>query len=162
MHTVSSLQRNSGIQKSAPIIKYLYRTIKESDLETLNKKIRDIDRQEVEVACNQSLSECLKDSIKYKNTKVVTVNDKAVAVFGCVNGYPWFLASDEAFYNKTKFLKQSAHIVTCWLKEFNYIHNFVHIENKKAVKWLKFLGFQFHETVNVRGHDFIHFSKSSK
>ena len=137
---------------------YYTRQFTESDIPYLACNIKSIDILEVEVWAELSITELLHDVLKYETT-VVIVNDKPEAIFGCVDGTPWFLSSDKAFKNKTKFLRTSRSLVDGWKQQHSHLQNYVHIDNHKAILWLKFLGFTFHETLSVRNHSFIRFTK---
>lgn len=137
---------------------YYTRQFTESDIPYLADNIKSIDILEVEIMTELSITELLYDALNYE-AMVVIVNEKPEAIYGCVNNTPWFLSSEKAFKNKTKFLRTSRLLVDGWKKEQGHLQNYVHTDNHKAIVWLKFLGFTFHETVIVRNHSFIRFSK---
>lgn len=75
-------------------------------------------------------------------------------------GIPWLLGTSEyrgcrrTFMELSKVLKEEMH------KMFPVLRNFVAIENKTAVTWLKWLGFkmaQKHDNFNNSGRDFYLF-----
>ena len=137
---------------------YYTRQFTESDIPYLANNIKSIDILEVEVMTELSITALLYDALKYE-AMVVIVNEKPEAIYGCVNSTPWFLSSEKAFKNKTKFLKTSRVLVDGWKKKQGHLQNYVHIDNHKAILWLKFLGFTLHETLSVRNNTFIRFTK---
>ena len=81
-----------------------------------------------------------------------TDNNKPVLLYGVVPhegniGVVWMLASQDIAKEQISFLKQSKEYIKSQNEKFSLLCNYVHCDNSLAIKWLKWLGFNF----EVRG-----------
>jgi len=141
---------------------YGHRPATAEDIRTVIPKIRDIDRLEAEVVSGKSLEEVLDGPMKLDgDCKVILVNGEVEGVFGCAFGkdfgVPWMLASDKAFEDTRYFLKESKRLVNSWQSNNKALLNYVHKDNHKAIRWLKYLGFTFMAPRDFGGETFIEF-----
>lgn len=58
-------------------------------------------------------------------------------------GVIWMLSSDEAFSSPRRFLQHNKPIIEGLSKGYRLLTNFIHKDNLKAIKWLKWCGFTF-------------------
>ena len=80
--------------------------------------------------------------------------DEPVAIFGILivndlnkTGSPWMLATDKMMSRKKDFAAISKEYMAKMAEQFNYLENYVHKENRKSVRWLKWLGFEVHKPI---------------
>jgi hypothetical protein len=78
-------------------------------------------------------------------------------------GTPWLLGSTllERPDIAREFIRQSRPRARALEAGFRRLENWVHAENALAVRWLKWLGYQFGETFMVRGEPFRRFWKET-
>ena len=83
---------------------------------------------------------------------VVTVNDEPCVMMGLVirdilsgAGTPWLLGTDNALKYKRHFLTQVPAVIDEMLTTCPRLFNYVHIENKVSIRWLKRIGFTIDE-----------------
>lgn len=79
---------------------------------------------------------------------VVTVDDEPCVMMGLVirdilsgSGVPWLLGTGAALKHKREFIKQVPAVISRMLDICPYLFNYVHVDNKVSVKWLKRIGF---------------------
>lgn len=100
---------------------------------------------------HEALNAGIKDS---QYAAVAWIDDEPVAVYGLRVesvtsgiGVPWLLATESAMKHKSEFLKQSPSVVRNMLNICPKLYNYVHVENKASIRWLKWLGFEFDEPI---------------
>lgn len=76
-------------------------------------------------------------------------------------GAPWLLGTDGVVEARWKFLRESRGILESLERDYDVLWNQVHTRNEVHIRWLKWLGFDFGETVThpASGEQFINFSK---
>ena len=140
---------------------------KEAHCEALASRMRVIDRRELLATCpNHTPQEVLLKSLEL-SMKAFSVEEdsKIIAMFGVTKsspkiGIPWLLASDEFFENHSwKFMRQCKEYFEVLIGSFDYLFNFVAVENTKAIRWLEWLGFTIERAtlVHLNGLDFYKF-----
>lgn len=84
---------------------------------------------------------------------VVMVNDEPCAMMGLVihdilagTGVPWMLVTDSALKYKRNFLTRVPAVMDQMLTICPRLFNYVHIENKTSIRWLRRIGFTFDES----------------
>lgn len=127
------------------------REAKTSDVEHLLKSIRPLDVYEAESATGKPIKDVLLEHVNTLDDCMVGLIDGEVcAMFGCAqvtngSGMPWFLASEEAFKNPFLFMSMAKVHVDTWRNDYSYLYNYVHANNKRAIKMLDHLGFKLDE-----------------
>lgn len=73
-------------------------------------------------------------------------------------GVIWMISTEETFSRKRmQFLKESRTVLMELAEGFSTLYNIIHKDNHKAIRWLKWLGFEFS---NFNGHpDFLLFTQ---
>jgi len=129
------------------------------------ENMREADRQEVWAASRATPKEALEYSFKKSSFRFTGFVDGVPEVMfgvGDVNilggiGAPWLLGTDGAIKNGFLFLCQSCK----WRDEirarYAILSNFVDSRNKISVRWLKWLGFELKEPVEINGVEFYRF-----
>lgn len=118
----------------------------EGDSEVLASKLRLADIKEIWAAGHIKPLEALNDGARISSLCfTILYHGEVVAMFGCApvdddRGTVWLLASDRLYDMRKTFLKHSRYFIDLMLEEIPYLFNFVHIENKQSIKWLKFCG----------------------
>jgi hypothetical protein len=97
----------------------------------------------------------------------VTVSGVPAGIFGvaehpdnpCV-GIPWLLGSDRILRARRQLLREAPKWITLLLSQYPVLVNMVHEKNTVSIAWLKRMGFEFHEELQVcTGETFIRFTK---
>lgn len=91
----------------------------------------------------------------------ILVDEVPAAMFGAAVhhensdiGCPWLLGTERLLLIQRQFLRESRYWRDLIAQPFGLLLNAVHEDNKVHIKWLRWLGFQFHEQSGV----FIPFS----
>lgn len=122
----------------------------------LAQKIRQADRDEVRASHGiTDMEECLLNCMKYSSEAWAWVVDgRPIAAFGIApgsfltrEGIPWMLATDALYAHKYAFMKYAMIILHYWMTEWNVLTNWVDARNTRSIRWLKKLGFVFHEAL---------------
>jgi len=122
-------------------------------VEELAPKIRKADKQEIWASDRLLPKEALLRSMRITPSPLVGVaNDKVFCMFGVGVptplsdiGYPWMLSSDALPKHARKFLREGKKWIEQINNEYEILINFVDSRNKKAIQWLKWLGFSIKE-----------------
>lgn len=94
--------------------------------------------------------------------------DEPVCMFGVnvINylngvGAPWMIGTEKLLTCEKAFLRRCRRVVEAMQMTCPNLINAVDAENEKAIQWLRWLGFEFHEGEEglVNGHRFLMFRK---
>ena len=84
------------------------------------------------------------------------VNGKLVTVFGVSrlnvlsdHVAPWNLSTEEIDKYQFAFARRNKAIVNEWRGKYRLMKNYVHVNNKLSIRWLKWLGFYLHHPVEL-------------
>ena len=122
-------------------------------------RLREADKQELLLSCG--LGPCTALVLSFDNARkvyaVIDEEDLPIAMFGVVGehrnlGVPWMLGSEGIYKHASQFMAESKQ----WLEEieqdYDLLANYVHADNKKAIRWLQWMGFQMLRLVPDHGH----------
>lgn len=121
------------------------------DIATIEPLVRQADRDEITEALGIPMVDALRDGISdsRKASKIV-VDGLVVAVFGDASfsllgglGVPWLISTVHVERYPKAFLKVCKPEVAEMLTRHAELINFVDVRNTTAIRWLKWLGFQF-------------------
>lgn len=145
-------------------------TVKPAHIRSVNRiarRMRLIDKIECRATGRepkQALRHCLNGS-----TLAWTVfqDDKPVAMFGLLplsiisgRAAPWFLATDEVERGARQWLKWGPGFVAAMQADFPRLENVVSVDNRKAIRVLKALGFAVQDEIVIVGDvAMVRFSK---
>lgn len=122
------------------------------EAEDIARIVRDADREEID-ALGMGMVEALKTCFggSMKASKIV-IGGHVVAVFGdafhsAEVGVPWLISTYHVERHPKAFLQVCRPEVREMLTRHQSLLNFVDVRNKSAVKWLKWLGFEFMEAI---------------
>lgn len=146
-----------------------FEPLTDADVLEMSEKMRPMDVFEFEqMSPDVSVLNVLKH-LKNKSVRARCgrVDGELVAVYGVLaptllshEGNPWMAATSAVERSDIRriFLEHTMHEVA-WLAEgFDALWNVCSVDNKIAIRWLKWIGFQFEDTiVDVRGHPFQRF-----
>lgn len=117
----------------------------------------EADRKEVVCATGKPPYDTLAASLEAsKHAWVFSVGGLPIAYVGFVIdeqgfGIPWMLASDFAYdsVDKNTICTYAWSAIDVMFMRVDALQNFVSKDHKKAIRWLKFLGFSFDETMYI-------------
>lgn len=85
---------------------------------------------------------------------IVTVNDEPCVMLGLVihdiltgSGIPWLLGTNNALNYKRNFFTQVPDVIDEMLNTCPKLFNYVHVDNKVSISWLKRIGFTFDDPI---------------
>lgn len=136
-----------------------------SDLDALAREMRAIDRKECELVAGlpprEALEECVSGAA---NATVAEVDGRVVCVFGYSeasflggDGYPWMLCGEGIERHARTLLTCAPRFVGEMQAQCERLSNVVHAHNRAAIRFLKWCGFSFGESLTVKGEPFLHF-----
>jgi hypothetical protein len=146
-----------------------------SDIEEMDREMRDLDRREFVAMSGQNdvrpeLSKLLRRSLKPRVAR--TGDGRMIAVYGIISptvlstlGHPWLAGTDLVAHPAVRrgFLERSRIEFAELARGFTSLWNVVSDENKAAIRWLKWLGFEFPgESYEVGGMNFEKFEMGAK
>ena len=90
------------------------------------------------------------------NCYIVLVDGKPSVVFG-VNlscsytrkGIIWMVSDENIDEMPMRFAKHTRTVISHFLEQYTSMFNYVYVNNEKSIKWLRFAGAKFDETVNI-------------
>lgn len=132
----------------------------QEDVEFLASRLREIDAAEVEALSGRDpaavLSQGLEDSDPCMT--IMSPSGEPVAMFGVVPMSPglgsiWLLGTDKLEHKDVvrTFLRYCRRWVEGLGKRYPVMFNYVHFSNKKTIRWLRWLGFEFQEDPRILG-----------
>ena len=65
-------------------------------------------------------------------------------------GQPWLVGTRKLRKHPVTFMRYTRSYFEIMKSMFSVLRNWVHVENRAAVRWLKWLGFRFREPVAIR------------
>lgn len=124
----------------------IYRTATEDDAISLSGRLREADQRELELVTSMSFQEALVVSVEAAEVCQCAVeNGLVIAVWGVTRsdhgGLVWMLGSNEMLKYQRLLLKDTRPWVNEMVKQYGFLYNYVHKDNKKSIKWLVALGF---------------------
>ncbi|KIQ60178.1 hypothetical protein [Pseudomonas fluorescens] len=113
--------------------------------------VRQADIDEITEALGIPMEEALLDAVTDSlNAKKIVVDGQVVAVFGDAIhnilgsiGIPWLISTVHVERHARAFLKVCKPEVQGMLTRHNHLINYVDARNTAAIRWLKWLGFEF-------------------
>ena len=123
-------------------------------------------REELEIVSGKKAEEALPSAIDTaEDSYVVFVDGKIVCMFGyhlksllTDTAYPWLIPTEHVRGKERTFAKYSKKWIDHLSGRFPNLVNAVYSENTKAIYWLKWIGFNLHDSIIFNGHEFIPYS----
>ena len=122
----------------------------------LVENMRAGDVKEVEAFSGSTPAQALRKGIGRSKASLtaMTIAGEPLVMFGVAplseitrTGIPWLLGTDAALYYRREFMREGRRYLAAMLDEYPNLVNYVHIENKASIIWLKRLGFTLDEAV---------------
>lgn len=118
--------------------------------------MREEDRAEVE-AFGDDPMEALEGSVaRSVEAWTAQADGRVIGIFGLAPptvlsdmAVPWLLTTKDMPYHKREFLVRSRQIVNDWQSRYGLLVNYVDMRYEKALRWLKWLGFENGEIVGI-------------
>lgn len=113
--------------------------------------MRDADRREVMASHGHTPEAAINYAVNSSSfTAVGVIAGDICCVFGVAShsilggkGSPWLLGTDGIVKHYRSFLPYSRLVVADMTKVCPVLENYVHVENKVSINWLRWLGFSF-------------------
>ena len=122
-------------------------------IELIAADMRQADADEVWSSNHYTPRQALFEGVKLSDfSVVVTVNDEPCVMLGLVihdiltgSGIPWLLGTNNALKYKRHFITQVPDVIDEMLSICPRLFNYVHVDNKVSIRWLKRIGFTFND-----------------
>lgn len=122
------------------------------DILELAPRVRQADADEMRASHGLNPMEGLTQSLALStHAWAGKLDGRVVCVFGVApatvltgDGMPWFVASDDIARHQILFLRFCKPVVHEMLRMYPRLFNWVDARNRKAIRWLKWLGFELH------------------
>ncbi len=143
------------------------------DVEYVAANMRAIDAEEIRLAGNHDPWECLTDGVNHSTyCRTIEIDGRPAAILGLVptnilgrSGIVWLLGTDAIERHAKAFCHLCRQELAEMMSRADRLENFVWVENKISIRWLKWLGFEFEDKEIVWGPKkarFLHFYKENK
>ena len=124
--------------------------------------MRKADADEVHAASGRTPAGALVYSLrKSSHAWTALIDGRPELIFGVGElnvlagiGAPWLLGTDAVETHYVAFLRHSVSFRDQLLRRYPVMRNFVDDKNKASKRWLKWLGAEFSDPVDVKGHSF--------
>jgi hypothetical protein len=148
-----------------------FRAVREGDIEALLADMRPCDHDEV-LAASGDVERALVDSVQMSETlNVMEIDGELACMFGLValptvspqTAAPWMLGTRLIDRHPSVLVRHSLGYVEAMQARYPHLMNYVDARNTRSIRWLKRLGFQFHEAepYGVAGLPFHLFQRSA-
>lgn len=145
---------------------YTFRDTRPEDLGPVASNMRPVDLIECS-AVRESPEEALFEGLLVSDIcQTILLDDEVVGIWGLQRLSPgtasgWLLGTPRLNENSFEFARTSRRMLDEYKELFPVITNAVWVGNVDSVRWLEFLGAEFHEeTETVNGVDFLIFTIS--
>lgn len=147
-----------------------FREVRPGDIEHVAAHLRESDRHEITSAQgHEDVLAILQQSVRASHLvwTCAAPDDEPIALLGVAplnllagKGVPWMLATDRADKFPRIMLAGGRDMTALWLKTYPQLENYVHADNAKSVRWLKWLGYTIHDAkpFGAKGEPFHRFS----
>jgi hypothetical protein len=123
------------------------------DARQIADKLRQADKREVFASCGLVPERALDISVRLCPEPLLgIINGEPVSIWG-VNpgslatghGIPWMLGTDKLDRYAKHWLPVARRALNYSANGYNILENYVDVRNRKSVRWLKWMGFEFDE-----------------
>jgi hypothetical protein len=122
----------------------------DSDFRVLTRNMRPADYAEVLAQLGAVDPRAMWESVAGTDVKAAFDGGSLVAVFGCYPhpsqegvGIPWMLGTTLLDTHAVTLCRLCRPVVDDWQRRYTYLTNLASLENRKVLKWLRWLGFKF-------------------
>ena len=132
-------------------VKYNIRAATEQDAEYLSTRLKSMDMREIDACTGRPALAVLKSGIVgSEDCRVGTVDGVPLCVYGVRKmshlsdtGIAWLLGTEEIDNHVMKFGRECGNELKKMMGNLRMIENYCHVENRKTIVWLRWLGFKF-------------------
>lgn len=126
----------------------------QNDIDTLALCMRQCDIDELYAVTDLSCLEAIQVSVDNSHKDFCWsyfADDKLLCIAGCTKvGNPWLLATPDIELHGLQLTRHCLTKVRMMLNKWGKLSNIIDVRNTKTCKWLKVLGFDFKETLELR------------
>lgn len=147
------------------MIAVTFRQPTESDLDALAANMRGFDQIECRILGGHEPREALAEGVEQSLWSVAAeVDGQVVCVFGVAgdllgeHASPWMLCAEGIERSARALLVFSRRFLAQMTEQFETLSNLVHADNRSAVRYLKWCGFEFGQGCSVAGEHFLPFT----
>jgi hypothetical protein len=120
--------------------------------------MREVDVQELRDLSGVGPFQAVVEAMKLPGEKWAGYyTDRPAALFGCAEvsilgcvGSPWLLGTDDVEHAPVSLVRVGRDLVHHWSQQFALLENRVDGRNVKTIRWLRALGFNFDEPVQIK------------
>ena len=144
-----------------------YLPVSNEHVSHLVSNMRELDQKELIATVNWSFERILTHSVKTSvRSASVVIDGELVCIMGVTvksmlggEGCPWLIGTNKLNKHKKALVSESVRLLPEVMGGFERLENFVHSENKPAIRYLKYLGFTLHspEPYGCKGEMFHKF-----
>lgn len=132
-------------------VKYNIRSATMDDVEYLSTRLKPMDLVEISAITGRDPFVVLKSGlVSSEDCRVGTADGVPFCIFGVRkpshlsdNGIIWMLGTTEIDNHVMKFGRECGKEVKRMVGNLRLVENYCHVQNKKTIVWLKWLGFKF-------------------
>lgn len=132
--------------------KVTYKPASKAHIDRLVVTMREADKKELRSTVNWSFERILSHSVNSSvRSASVFINGELVCIMGVTAksllngvGCPWLIGSTALAKYKRELIAESKRLLPELMGSFSKLENYVHSENKQAVRYLKHIGFTIH------------------
>lgn len=126
--------------------------LKEVTPDHVKELVRDMrweDIQELRAQGIQDAKECIQKGVSVSPESWALVLDGTLlCIMGCASfdgrvGIPWMLSTKHLKKHAKGAIPLGIAYVSKWAEQYSSLVNYVHSKNKSAIRWLKWMGFEF-------------------
>lgn len=147
-------------------MRVVFRPPTQSDIDELALSMRPFDVLECDLVAGLAPREALMDAVERTDDALAMLIDgKVLSIFGCSEasflggeGHPWMLSATGIERHGRVVLTLAPRFFAEMQAGREHLSNIVHADNRSAIRFLRWCGFEFGETVTVKGEPFIRFS----
>jgi ribosomal protein S18 acetylase RimI-like enzyme len=135
------------------------------DVEHIIDHLRPEDEEEIRALDGSTAEQALAETPDLlENSQVWEVDGEVVCIFGVTpyegkQGIIWMLATKNFDQYSMMFAARCKSVVAQMVSKYDYVFNYVYSENKRSIRWLKWLGFRVGkpEAIGIEGGNFHRF-----
>lgn len=132
-------------------VKYNIRAATEEDAEYLSTRLKPMDMREIDAVSGRSALAALKSGVNgSEDCCVLTADNAPLCIYGVRKmshlsdtGVAWLLGTEEVEEHFMKFGRECGKELKNMMGNLKMIENYCHVENRKTIVWLRWLGFKF-------------------
>lgn len=121
-------------------------------IEAMEPHARQADVDELQAASGKTPGEAMREGLKISlETWAGLVNGEPICIFGLApasilggSAIPWMISAEGVDRFAVGFIRRCRPVVAGWSQSFPSLWNYVDARNTRAIRWLRWLGFQIH------------------